>query len=81
MYRVPQVHRSGRVFAADTSSAEHAAGAGGELHLRKRPHHFEHELIAGAGAVAVQKPPRQVRHFCRLRRGGMRLGFVVRVTW
>lgn len=51
------------MFAADPSSAKHAAGTGAELHLQKRPHRFEHELIAGADAVTLQKSPHQVRHF------------------
>lgn len=57
------------MFAADTSSAENAAAAGAEFHLRKRLHRFEHELTAGADTVTLQKPPHQVRHFCGLQCG------------
>lgn len=64
---MPQVHHRRGVFAADTSSADQAAGAGAEVHLRQRPHCVKHEHAAGAGVIALQKPPRQVRHFCGLR--------------
>jgi len=58
---VLQVHRGGRVSAADPSATEESSGTGAEVHLQQRPPHSQQEPAGWTGTFTLQKPDNKVR--------------------